>query len=346
MKFSIIIPVYNAEETVERCIKSVTNQGYQDYEIICVDDGSTDGTNELLLKKVANNKKIKVIKHISNKGTCAAVKTGIRLAKGNYIQVLHADDMLSNRFFNVLDLKTNDNPDVDIFHFNFVLHYYYDSYKNKADYVIDKFINKHFKQKPFKPYYNKLYGEHIRDACFLENLYGWSIFKLFKAEVCKSALEFINDAYIPSAEDYYLYFIFSGFANVYWGVKDKLYVYSQGKGISSSKARTLDQFKRISSRANTIEALKEYCETMGIYEKYKGLIKKSGASFLNSAIKIMGNSKDKEFSEKIEVLREFWPDEEIIVNSIDLYQTTSKKLTPFIKFLLLIKESFSKMSIK
>ena len=62
MKFSIIMPVYNIEKYLEKSILSVVNQSYADYELICIDDGSTDGSPQILSAFV-DNARIKILKH-------------------------------------------------------------------------------------------------------------------------------------------------------------------------------------------------------------------------------------------------------------------------------------------
>ena len=87
--FSVIIPLYNKEKYIEKNIKSVLNQLFNDFEIIIVDDGSTD--NSVNIVSQFNSPKIKIIKQ-SNKGAGAARNLGINHAKADYIALLDADD--------------------------------------------------------------------------------------------------------------------------------------------------------------------------------------------------------------------------------------------------------------
>lgn len=87
---SIIIPTYNREHVLGRSIKSVLNQSCQDFELIIVDDGSTDSTENLV--KSFDSEKIKYIQHGENRGTSAARNSGIRSAKGAYIAFQDSDD--------------------------------------------------------------------------------------------------------------------------------------------------------------------------------------------------------------------------------------------------------------
>lgn len=87
---SVIIPTYNRANLVGKAIKSVLSQTYQDFEIIVIDDGSTDNTEETV--KSFNNFKIRYICHSDNRGISAARNTGIRASRGEYIALLDSDD--------------------------------------------------------------------------------------------------------------------------------------------------------------------------------------------------------------------------------------------------------------
>lgn len=85
MKFSIIIPVYNVEQYLEKCLLSVVEQNYHDYEIIIVIDGATDGSQEIAenIKKRYPEKNIQIICQ-ENKGLGGARNTGMQYASGDY----------------------------------------------------------------------------------------------------------------------------------------------------------------------------------------------------------------------------------------------------------------------
>jgi len=89
---SVIIPTYNRTHLIGRAIQSVLEQSYQDFEIIVVDDGSTDNTEEAIKKFQEQDKRIKYIKHEKNRGGSAGRNTGIKAAKGKYIGLLDDDD--------------------------------------------------------------------------------------------------------------------------------------------------------------------------------------------------------------------------------------------------------------
>ena len=91
---SIIVPVYNAERTVGRCIESILNQEYTDFELLLVNDGSTDASGSLCDGYAAKDARIRVI-HKKHGGVSAARNTALDLAQGTYLQFLDSDDWLT-----------------------------------------------------------------------------------------------------------------------------------------------------------------------------------------------------------------------------------------------------------
>lgn len=93
MKFSVIIPAYNSEEFISRAVNSVLDQTYKNYELIIINDGSTDNTSKICHQFAHINKNIQVIDK-KNEGLSAARNTGIKKASGEYLVFLDSDDKL------------------------------------------------------------------------------------------------------------------------------------------------------------------------------------------------------------------------------------------------------------
>lgn len=91
MKISVIVPVYNVEIYVSKCISSVLKQSYSDFELLLVDDGSTDDSGKICDMAAGSDSRIKVI-HTTNAGVVAARRTGINSAGGDYIVFIDGDD--------------------------------------------------------------------------------------------------------------------------------------------------------------------------------------------------------------------------------------------------------------
>lgn len=96
MRFTIIIPVYNRAHIMSRAIDSVLNQTFEDFELLIVDDCSTDNISEVIGKY--SDKRIKYIQSDSNQGAAAARNRGIEVSKGEYISLLDSDDFYEPDF--------------------------------------------------------------------------------------------------------------------------------------------------------------------------------------------------------------------------------------------------------
>lgn len=112
-KISVIIPVYNAENYLIRCLESVCNQTLEDIEIICVNDCSTDSSAKILQEYSQNYKNFKFINLEKNQGESAARNTGLALAKGEYLAFVDNDDEIDLNFYEKLYEKAKEkNSDI------------------------------------------------------------------------------------------------------------------------------------------------------------------------------------------------------------------------------------------
>lgn len=102
MKFSIVVPAYNAQDYLPACLHSVRAQTFSDWELLVVDDGSTDRTGELLARLAAKDSRIRVC-HQRNQGQFFARQAGIARARGDYLLFLDSDDALSPNCLEVLE---------------------------------------------------------------------------------------------------------------------------------------------------------------------------------------------------------------------------------------------------
>lgn len=100
-EISIIVPVYNVEKYLKRCIDSILNQSFTDFELILVDDGSTDNSGKIIDEYALKDKRIKVI-HKENGGQGSARNRGLDIAKGNYIGFVDSDDWIHKDMYKIL----------------------------------------------------------------------------------------------------------------------------------------------------------------------------------------------------------------------------------------------------
>ena len=118
-KISVIIPVYNNEKYIQRCIESIINQSYKKLEIICVNDGSTDNSLKILEEYAKNDDRIKIITQ-NRSGAAISRNTGILAATSNYISFVDSDDWVEIDTFEKAISKMTDKIDVVVWGANII----------------------------------------------------------------------------------------------------------------------------------------------------------------------------------------------------------------------------------
>ena len=101
LKASIIVPVYQAEDYIRQCLDSIINQTFEDFEVIIIDDGSTDGSAHICDELAAHDSRVHVF-HQKNQGVTAARRNGLQHAKGNYIFWVDADDYVGENWLKMV----------------------------------------------------------------------------------------------------------------------------------------------------------------------------------------------------------------------------------------------------
>lgn len=107
---SVVVPVYNVRDYIKRCVDSLLNQKYNDYEIILVDDGSTDGSGELCDLIAKKNLNVMAV-HKKNGGLASARNYGLEYVQGKYVTFVDSDDWVTNDYLTFIDehLKKNES---------------------------------------------------------------------------------------------------------------------------------------------------------------------------------------------------------------------------------------------
>lgn len=108
VKLSVIIPVYNVEKYLKRCLDSVINQTLKDIEILCINDGSTDDSLSILEEYKSKDSRIVIITQ-ENKGLAATRNVGIENAKGEYLAFVDSDDWINAKFSECLYNSAKEN---------------------------------------------------------------------------------------------------------------------------------------------------------------------------------------------------------------------------------------------
>jgi glycosyltransferase involved in cell wall biosynthesis len=113
--FSVIMPVYNRSSFLNKSILSVLSQDFPDFELICVDDGSTDNSIEIIKQFSAKDNRVKLIRHDKNLGRCAARNSGIKAAAARWVCFLDSDDIYLPNHLSHLHRLISDFPGKNAF---------------------------------------------------------------------------------------------------------------------------------------------------------------------------------------------------------------------------------------
>lgn len=235
-QLSVIIPSYNCEKYLSSCLDSIAKQTFTDYEVIVVDDGSTDNSLVIANSYAVNDSRFRILIHKHNRGTLLARKTGIDSARGKYILFLDPDDYYkSSTLFNELITHVQKTK-VDILHFGF-----------------SDFLTNNSRMKTTYRKYLHLSKQTIRgprnilERCFVDREYSWHLIdKIFNGDIVKRHCHLIPDVYSIMGEDIYLYFLFALYAKSYESRPlHNGYVYRIGTGITSREPQRITTFTRM-----------------------------------------------------------------------------------------------------
>lgn len=192
---SVIIPAYNIEDYIGRCLDSIISQTYKNLEIIVVDDGSRDHTGEILDNYAKKDRRIKVI-HKENGGVSSARNKGIEAAEGDYIGFIDGDDLIESEMYKTLvDLLEEENADIAHCGYQMVfpdrVDYYHNTGKKKIQ-TTEEGLKDLLSGEMIEPgLVNKLYKKELIKYCRLDEtvkinedlLMNYQLFKLSQKSV-------------------------------------------------------------------------------------------------------------------------------------------------------------------
>lgn len=245
--FSVVITSYNSSKYIKKTLISLLNQSFKNFEVVLVDDGSTDNTISIV-KKFKQQKKLKIkIIELLHKGSPARSRNvGILNSKGKYICFLDADDLfLKNKLFELN--KTIKFNNLDVYYHNVIL-------KHKKSNLICKNINK---KNPFK------------DLIFNENKIVLSSSCVKKSFLIKKKIKFNENKKLISVEDYDFWLQIASFEGSFLLINKILGIYNLNE-TSISKNRSF-----------------HFLNTMYLLDRYKKYLAKDKANYFMRKIKII-----------------------------------------------------------
>ncbi|MBR1605156.1 MAG: glycosyltransferase [Alphaproteobacteria bacterium] len=205
-KFSIIIPVYNAEKYLPKCIDSLIKQTFKKFEIICINDGSSDKSLNILKRYATNDTRIKIFTQ-KNSGPAVARNLGLEKAQGKYLWFIDADDWIEEKACEILNNIINKNsPDITIFASNVYntqsKEFIHDKNRSLMD-ISDKYIEKKINLDSFPNIFdyipteawNKIYKSDFiknNEILFNKNIYGMDDGLFTEETVIKSSSLYIT----------------------------------------------------------------------------------------------------------------------------------------------------------
>lgn len=275
IKVSVIVPVYNVETYVRKCIKSLVSQTLEDIEIIVVDDGSTDNSMEIVEEFAKEDSRIKIY-HKQNGGLSDARNYGLQNAKGKYVAFLDSDDYVKPELYQKMYEKAKKEKS-DMVECNFFW-----EYRNRA--------NKKLKEDIGEKYNNQF--EMMEKA----RVVAWN--KLYKRELIERVgVEFPKGLRYEDIE--FFYKLIPYIENVSFVKEPMIYYVQRKESIANTQnEKTQDIFE-------IFEHVFEYYETNEYYNKYKEVLEYTYARILLcSSFKRIVKIKDKQI--RAELLNRTW----------------------------------------
>ena len=295
-KISIIVPVYNVEQYLENCLKSIIGQTYKDIEIICVNDGSTDSSLSILEKYALIDNRIRIIDEKENNGLLLARKKGVELAKGEYVIFVDSDDLIEPRLCQyIAKVVKSDNSDIIQFGMR-VEDYSGDQQKVNN---LNKMLN---------PRNIELTEENILVAAYQERSITTSLLgKVYKTGLVKRAYENLPDIACYVGEDILTFFYLAYFAKKYRGIRTQgYYIYQYGLGVTRSDEMRIEQYEPYCKMAQFVGIIYHSLDCKK-YQCIEPCVKSMGIRLFEDCCRILKNRISKEqYAQAEQMFVNYW----------------------------------------
>lgn len=272
-KISIIVPIYNVEKYLERCMQTLLNQTLKDIEIIMVDDGSPDNCSHMCDEYAQNDKRIKVI-HKKNAGLGYARNSGLDVATGKYVAFVDSDDYVTiNMYYTLLQYAENNNDDAVFC--GFKKEFSVNRFLNMSEcssfteYIGDE-IKKIIPDFVASPPYTK--NEYVHDMSVWHSIYRRDIIE-------RNKIRFVSERDFAS-EDIPFQIDFLKCCNRISFIPDILYTYCYNQG-SLTKSFNIEKFDKVKALYHLIS------EKTSDYDKDGLRVKRLFIGYIRAMIRLI-----------------------------------------------------------
>ena|GEM_PF-348460 len=260
---SVVLAACNQEDCIHRAVSSVLNQTFRDFELIAVDDGSTDGTVSVLSEFASQNCRLKLIRHTENRSLFMARKTGVQAASGEYILFLDGDDYLfPDALQKLCDEVIAGGRDFDVCECA-----YMQRPENTVVLPAEQGV-----QEPRLSYF-------LRPDAVVTI---WN--KLYKSELLKKAYASMDDAYINATEDTYGSTCIAFYTQSFIQSKVLVSNYVTGSGISTKSHTLAENRQNFESIRRVLEGLSRFVDAHVPAEEGSRLLRATESRLLDWAV--------------------------------------------------------------
>lgn len=252
VEVSVVVAVCNVADTLRACLDSIIRQAGVAWEVICVDNSSTDASPAILDEYAAHDNRIRVIHNPKNVGLLESRHLGASAAKGEYLIFVDGDDeLLDGGLAKAVQAIRARAVDVLAFalEFNVVGDVHLPSFEE----------------------YFRLKGEvdntksfPILRACFLDGYFSWNSWnKIYRTSLVKEAMNELKGDFIVQGEDVYLTFLIGAFAKSGAVLNEPIYRYRIGAGLSTDKRLKLENFRLYLAYVTGVRRASDFAKRLG-----------------------------------------------------------------------------------
>ena len=255
-KLSIIIPVHNEEQSLKRCLDSILSQSFQDWEVICVDDGSDDGSVGILQDYINREPRIHATAFQRRRGTVLARKLALLDAHGEYIMFVDADDiLLPGACATAVGLIDKSEDDIVQFTVDFEA--------EQKDLEFLELFTRIFRARAMESHDTGILYDCFINHRFVHNLWN----KIYRAEICRAAVDSMPDIQLYRYSDLYLSFFLLFFAKSFRSVvTNPCYRYHFGGGVSTTTPDDVE-FKSLCAVSGVLPLMEKFLRDRNAYEQ-------------------------------------------------------------------------------